>query len=206
MRRQYSFPRILVKIYKKDTGKLQIHVFNSYDVTWQFIVILGAFRFICENGLVIGKEFFLLRKRHIYKLTQIGIEEQVSTAIKRFNSQTKQWKVWAQQPLTETAYNHVMKSMQFGKKAFWEIGERFSQEADGFDDNGIPIISLWLFYNVLTWYITHKSVSLNHKVKMEKRLRTAIQVFPKKRMRRQAPRYSKGLERKHTHLIELFPK
>ena len=31
--------------------------------------------------------------------------------------------------------------------------------------------SLWQFYNVVTWYITHHAALLNHRVEMEKRLR-----------------------------------
>jgi len=181
MRRTYFFSDILVEIEREDEVNLELHLFNSYDVTWPFIVILGAFRFVCENGLVIGKEFFLLRKRHVYKLKQIGIEEQVSTTIKRFSLQAEQWKEWANQPMTETTYNQVMNTMEFGKKALKEIRMHLSQDSVGYDYNGIPIISVWLFYNVLTWYITHKAASLNHKVEMENRLRKAIQGFSTKK-------------------------
>jgi len=181
MRRQYTFPDIAVKIDAGDVVNLQIHLFNSYDVTWPFIVILGALRLVCTNGLVIGNEYFLLRKRHVAPLEALNIEEQVSTAIERFEFQSMKWKAWAQHPLTEKAYYQVMSSMQFGKKASEEIGEQIAHQAAGFDDNGIPIMSVWLFYNVLTWYITHKAVSLNHRVEMEKRLRTAIRVFPRKK-------------------------
>ena len=181
MRRTYIFPEILVEIEREDEVNLELHLFNSYDVTWPFIVILGAFRFVCENGLVIGKEFFQLRKRHVYQLEQMNVEKQVSTAIERFDLQTEQWKEWANQPLMDKVYNQVMETMKFGKKAFEEIRERLAQEADGLDDNGIPVLSAWLFFNVLTWYITHKAASLNHKVEMENGLRTAIQGFSAKR-------------------------
>jgi len=181
MRRKYDFPGILVDIDKGDKVNLQLHLFNSYDVTWPFIVILGAFRFVCENGLVIGKKFFLLRKRHVYRLEEMNIEKQVSSAIDRFNLQTGQWKEWADQLLTDKAYDQVMNTMKLGKKALKEIKERLTQESDGFGDNGIQIISVWLFFNVLTWYITHRAASLNHRVNMENRLRSAIQGFPAKK-------------------------
>ena len=68
----------------------------------------------------------------------------------------------------------LIKDMKFGKKAMEEIENQIYQEADGFDRNSVPIMSVWMFFNVLTWYITHKAVSLNHRVDMEKRLRTAM--------------------------------
>jgi len=51
------------------------------------------------------------------------------------------------------------------------------KEAEGFEDNGFPIMSLWIFFNILTWFITHRAASLNHRVEMEKRLRTTMGVI-----------------------------
>jgi len=76
--------------------------------------------------------------------------------------------------LPEKVYTHVMKAMKLGKTATEEIGDRIAQQAKGFDDNGLPIMSVWMFFNIFTWYIIHKTVSLNHRVDMEKRLRAAM--------------------------------
>ena len=65
--------------------------------------------------------------------------------------------------------------MEFGKKATQEIKDRIKQEARDFDNSGFPIMSVWMFFNVLTWYITYKTVSLNHRVELEKRLRVGIE-------------------------------
>jgi len=48
------------------------------------------------------------------------------------------------------------------------------RESEGFDSTGVPIIAVWMFYNIITWYITHRAVSLNHRVEMERRLRSAM--------------------------------
>ena len=40
-----------------------------------------------------------------------------------------------------------------------------------------PSMSLWLFKNVVTWYIAHHTASLNHRVEMEKQLRVAMPSF-----------------------------
>jgi len=177
MRRRYCFHEILVKIGPGDAVNPELQLFNSYDTTWPFVVILGAFRIICVNGLVVGEKFLHLRKRHIQNFDRIDVKEQVSTALKRFNLQTKQWKRWAELRLTEKTHTKVMKAMEFGKKATAEIKNRAAQEAEGFTDNGFPIMSLWIFFNILTWYITHHAVSLNHRVEMERKLRSTIGYF-----------------------------
>ena len=174
MRRTYRFPKISVEIERGDAVNPELHLVNSYDVTWPFIILLGAFRLICTNGLVIGKKFLYLKKRHVLGLDLIDPKEQVSTALKRFDKQTVKWKQWAQRQLTEKTYTHVMNAMKFGKKATQEIGDRMEEDAKDFDDNHVPIMSVWIFFNILTWYITYRAVSLNHRVEMEKRLRAAM--------------------------------
>ena len=174
MRRTYRFYEEAATIAPDDSIIPELHLFNSYDVTWPFIITLGAFRVICTNGLVVGKEFLHLKKRHVYELEQINVRDEVSTALTRFELQTRQWEDWAHRQLTEKVYKKVIKAMKFGKKAMEIIEDQISQEADGFDESGLPIMSVWMFFNSLTWYITHKAVSLNHRVDMEKRLRAAM--------------------------------
>ena len=173
MRVTYRFYKKSVEMKKGDTVNPEIHVFNSYDTTWPFIVLIGAFRFVCANGLVVGEKYLHLRKRHVYHFDEIDLKEQVSTALKRFKSQTNQWQKWTGRQLTEKIYGNVMKTMKFGKKAMEVIEERVAHEAKDYTDNGFPIMNLWIYYNVLTWYITHQAVSLNHRVELERRLRLA---------------------------------
>ena len=174
MRRIYRFPEISVEIKSDDFVNPELHLFNSYDTVWPFIVLLGAFRLVCTNGMVVGKEFLHLRKRHVYDFEQIDLKEQISSALERFELQTERWKKWANRQLTVSTYDQVMAEMKFGKKATEEIEKRMEQETQGFDDNGFAVMTLWIFYNILTWYITHKAVSLNHRVEMEKRLRVGM--------------------------------
>jgi hypothetical protein len=177
MCRTYRFYKKYIEIKKGDKVNPQLHLFNSYDITWPFIVLIGAFRFVCANGLVVGDKYLYIRKRHVYHFDQMDIKEQVATALKRFNLQTKQWKRWSDLRLTEKICANVMKTMKFGKKAMEAIENRVAKEAEDFAENGFPIMNLWIFYNILTWYITHRAVSLNHRVEMERRLRSAMRYF-----------------------------
>lgn len=174
MRVAYRFYKKSVEIKKDDTVNPELHLFNSYDTTWPFIVLVGAFRYVCANGLVVGEKYLNLRKRHVYHFDEMDLKEQVSTALKKFKLQTNQWKKWVDRQLTENIYESAIKDLKLGKKAVELIEERITRETKDYDDNGFPIMNLWIFYNVLTWYITHQAVSLNHRVEMEKRLRSAI--------------------------------
>jgi hypothetical protein len=70
-----------------------------------------------------------------------------------------------------------METMALGERAMNDIHDRIDQQSKGSDPEGFPIITLWVFFNILTWYVTHRAVSLNHRVEMESRLRRAIMNF-----------------------------
>jgi hypothetical protein len=64
--------------------------------------------------------------------------------------------------------------MKFGKKAQEEIVQKIEHDSVGKDEEGFPITTFWVFYNIMTWYITHRAVSLNHQVELERRLRRSL--------------------------------
>ena len=126
---------------------------------------------------MVGKKFLHIRKRHVYDFNQIDMGAEVSSALKRFNLQTKQWSKWSERQLTEKTFNKILAAMKFGQDASKQISQKIETESDGYRNDGFPIMSLWIFYNALTWYITHRAVSLNHRVEMERRLRSAMAKF-----------------------------
>lgn len=142
-------------------------------------MLLGAFRFVCANGLVVGKKFYQLRKRHVVELERMDFKEQVTTALERFEKQVKTWQRWQVRPLSLGTYQKVMKAMEFGKRATETIEEKVNEDVEGFLSDGYPQPTIWMFYNLITWFITHRAVSLNHRVELENRLRRAILFFRK---------------------------
>jgi len=177
MRRTYCFYERKMAIGPNDLVNPELILFNSYDTKWAFMVLLGAFRVVCSNGLVVGKKFLHLRKRHFYDFKQIDLNEQVASALIRFKDQAEQWKRWSTQTLAEKSYFNIMRIMNFGSNAMEEISDRLNQEAEESQGDSFPIITVWAFFNTLTWYITHRTVSLNHQVEIERRLRRAMSYF-----------------------------
>jgi len=177
MRRTYRFVAVACEVKPGDFINPELVLLNSYDLAWPFIVDLGAYRQVCSNGLVIGTILLQLRRRHVSELSRIGLREKVRTALERFGEETLLWQDWAQRRLTEDTYNHVMEAMDLGINATEEIEGQIRSESEGEDTGGFPGMTLWAFFNVLCWYVTHKTVSLNHRVEMESRLKTAIKHF-----------------------------
>ena len=171
IRQTYRFTDRQETIYGKDAVSPELHLFNSYDTTWPFTVLLGAFRFVCGNGLVIGKRFLHFKRRHVYELDDMGIDKEVKTALKRFSNKATEWRRWANAPLTGKTYKDVLQAMKFGKKAMALIEQELPETEQG----QVPAMSLWQFYNTITCYITHHAASLNHRVELEKRLRGVME-------------------------------
>lgn len=179
MRRKYRFTDIQIDIRPNDYVHPELQLFNSYDVSWPLFIVVGAFRFVCANGLVVGKKFLQMRKRHIIELDRMDIDLELKTAIGRIENQATQWKEWATTPLPADAYEQTMKTMKFGKKALAIINDKVAGKKTGGDPDKSPELTIWAFYNILTWYITHRGVSLNHRVELERRLRVAMDSFSK---------------------------
>lgn len=85
MMRTYRFTDITTEIEPGDKVFPELHLFNSYDTVWPFVILLGAFRLVCENGLVVGREFLHLRKRHVFQIEN-DLKKQISKALGLFFS------------------------------------------------------------------------------------------------------------------------
>jgi len=177
MLRTYQFKEKTAEIRPGDYINPEIHLYNSYDTSWPFVLTLGAYRVLCKNGPTVKEKYLHLRRRHVIDLERVDLQKQINTALRHFNLQARQWEKWTDRRLEERTYIKVLEAMKLGERAVEEIEEWTFEEAAGFNDNGFPITSVWLFFNVLTWYITHRAVSLNHRVEMEKRLRFASRHF-----------------------------
>ena len=128
---------------------------------------------ICTHVLSNLSPFISCKLRIILHISRddlrqdIGLERDLGRSIKQFNLQAKEWGHWAQTAMTMKVYDKVMGSMKFGARAVEEIEDQlWGGEPPA--ENGAKLITLWAFYNVLTWYITHRIASLNHRVEVEK--------------------------------------
>lgn len=177
MRRRYRFHEAREFIEPGDELNPELHLYNSYDVSWPLTVALGAYRVVCKNGMVVHKDLFRFKKRHVVEMDRMDFKEDVATILDRFNEQVGKWKKWRKRPISLETYEKIITEMKLGKIACEEIESKVNEKSDTFLFEGVPEISAWILFNILTWYITHRTVSLNHRVELEGRLRRAMAHF-----------------------------
>ena len=84
----YTMKKIKVEVTKEDIVSLQFIVKNSYDGSNSLQISLGAFRLVCSNGMIIGKQFFSYSQRHIGSKNQTidvnVLQQNITTLVDQF--------------------------------------------------------------------------------------------------------------------------
>ena len=79
----YRFPDIKVLVDKGDYVNPQININNSYDGTSEVSAMGGAYRILCENGLVIGYSLSKQGSRHVVWNKSEDIEKLITDVINK---------------------------------------------------------------------------------------------------------------------------
>ena len=79
----YRFPDIKVLVDKGDYVNPQININNSYDGTSEVSAMGGAYRILCENGLVIGYALSKQGSRHVVWNKSEDIEKLITDVINK---------------------------------------------------------------------------------------------------------------------------
>lgn len=168
----WTFPEVEYKITEGDIVHPSIHGLSSYDTSTLLSVLFGAFRIFCSNGLVIGDKFVHYKKKHTQIFNLQAIENAISTGMENFSNQVNLWKTWADKYTTSSEYEHVMSTMKFNKAETEEIHEVVEKSSGiGLDEIKTRTLTYWIFYNILTQYITHKVKSKLRKFQLNEQLR-----------------------------------
>lgn len=147
---KYRLPEMLFEVRKDDFVALEFIVKNSYDGSNSLQIILGAFRLVCTNGMIIGKKFFTFSQRHIGK----GGEIEVETIKEKIEFLTGQFEKTIN--LLKQMSNHELRTGTEGlfDKKLVKLPEYLLVEAEKryVEDNDF---TQWGYYNALTNAITH---------------------------------------------------
>lgn len=148
----YSLPDHTVEIRPNDRVSLQFIVKNSYDGTNALHIMLGAFRLVCTNGMIIGKRFSTFTQKHVGSeaetIDAAKLKDKVETITAQFQKTLPLMQSMAATPVTidpDELFNH--KQLHIPKYLTALAAEEYTRADDQ---------SLWGFYNALTWAITHK--------------------------------------------------
>lgn len=187
MRTKYTFPETTVEVQKGDFINPTIEVFNSYDRSMRHTVMLGAFRLVCTNGMVVGKKFMQFRKRHMPDLYLEDVEAALSLGMDKLELQTSQWKTWAEKKLEREQLEKAIKKLDLNKKetklllneqesatqwsldrwiTLFDMGDSYEEERNE--------MTWWIFYNILTQFTTHRIESENRRLQLENNIRKVV--------------------------------
>lgn len=153
---QYTFPTAKIEIQTGDFVSLQITIINSYDASTSIRFLIGAFRLVCSNGLVIGKELAYYFLRHTSELDANVIQERFRDVSRHFNkSVVPVMSKMSESELSKEKSSQLLKKYK-NKNIFphWLIEdaqERYQKEKP----------TVWNFYNALTYFITHGRSEMN---------------------------------------------
>ena len=171
---KYTFPEVDVDIDGRgDIVNPQLIIRNSYDGGWKFGIMLGAFRIICSNGLVVGKKIYMLKQFHYENLLLENIAVELEKAMHNFSIQTKIWEKWVDRITTKDEFDDVITKLNPSQKESAHIIEEVGKE----ENLRKGQLTLWMLYNIITAMITHQSRSQQKRILMEDKARKAFDQF-----------------------------
>tara|TARA_Y100000310_G_C20672167_1_gene810861 strand:- start:1767 stop:2597 length:831 start_codon:yes stop_codon:yes gene_type:complete len=176
---EFRFPGMSIDIGGQKMD-MQLIAHNSYDLTRTFGLILGAFRLICSNGLIVGTRIGQVTKRHY---GEIDVGEQVKLvgeSIDRFENTVKP--LWENLNRIELGVDRgveliesIEKRTQFPKKH----GEAVAQQWETAQDRDNTPRNLWGLYNSYTNVLTRHGVNLNYQLQYGQQIDSTFQKIAK---------------------------
>lgn len=153
----FKLPGLSIKLAKNDINEIQIVLRNSYDRSWVFSAVLGAYRLVCSNGMMIGEEFGSLRARHtgLDQELLLPVLDNMIKAVPRLKN------VW-----TEWADTHI----EFDVAQALLEGRFPPKYLDSILDEDLYPMSKWELYNMLTRFATHDTKTIQRRSEFANRI------------------------------------
>lgn len=147
----YRLNGVKLEVAKGDLVSLQFIVKNSYDGTNALQIMLGAYRLVCTNGMVVGKQFFSFSQKHFGNDVSVKIEtirEKVGMLRSQFGDTLPHLQEMSRTSMLGLSNEEIEKKIgaKLPKYLIEEVKTRFSEDGDH---------TLWGFYNAMTSAISH---------------------------------------------------
>lgn len=139
------------EVQKGDVVSLQFVVKNSYDGMNSLQVMFGAFRLVCSNGMILGKEMFTYTKKHMGSESSLNKDfliERITLLAEQFHQVAPIMQTMSRTKITTTQEDRIFNPKQVHLPTYLltQAQERYSKEKD---------TTVWGYYNALTASITH---------------------------------------------------
>ena len=113
------------------------------------------------------------RRKH----TKLDVENEemkriLMGSMEKFSEQTSIWKTWVDRVTQVEDYERVIAGLGLGKRATEEIGTLVEASSDiTIDAIRTKTLTYWLFFNILSQYITHRITSENRRIHAQDQMR-----------------------------------
>lgn len=132
-----------------DRSQLQVLAYNSYTPNMKRQLRAGAYRQVCSNGMVMGRDFGEMDLNSLLDgWTKNTLKGRMTRLMDQARSVQTVWEQWAQLPVPFAQAERVI-TQKFPKLAHDKLLGPASEYP----------INKWLFYNQLTQYATHQTKS-----------------------------------------------
>lgn len=148
----YKLNAIKVEVRPDDIVSLQFVVKNSYDGSATLQIMLGAYRLVCSNGMVVGKQFFNFSQKHVGGNTDIkaeAIQERIGNLIGQFEKVLPRLQEMSRTAALAPEQGDIFTKDQIKGIPVYLLALAKEEYARAED------YTLWGVYNALTWAITH---------------------------------------------------
>lgn len=150
---RYTFPAHNFKVADGDEMAMQLLVMNSYDGSIAFKSYLGAYRFICLNGMVVGDNFASTYGKHTANLDISFAAGKLAQAADVFANQQEEWARMTTTKVSEDQAKKVIELVTRGEKLQEQLLGQFHLEAVKLG------YTQWALFNALTHWSTHQKVA-----------------------------------------------
>lgn len=173
MKGTFTFPNIKYEIRPGDFINPSLTIYNSYNRSWPIRWLLGAFRIVCANGLVVGKQFAYASRKHLGEVNLPTMQRQIKKELESLSDQTQLWQKWVDQKIEQAEYEALMSRLDLAKKD----QETIEQTVETESGTVVPFalaqgqLTRWILFCIITQWLTHHVESELKRTWIETRLR-----------------------------------
>jgi hypothetical protein len=132
---------------------LKITVLNSYDGSWKFMSLVGAFRLLCTNGQIIGDSFSSYYGKHTKSLDVEYAINKLENSLEVYLHNAELWKQYPTSKITIQQANNILLTLSDGNEKMMELlNSTYQKYVFEMGHN------LWALFNTLTDWSTHADV------------------------------------------------
>jgi len=149
----YRFPAHRIAVTEGDEMDLMITVLNSYDGSWKFMSMVGAYRMLCTNGQIIGDSFSSYYGKHTKSLDVDYAINKLEDSLEVYLQNAELWKQYPTVKISIREANNVLLQLANGNDKMMEVlNSSYQKYVFEMGHN------LWALFNTLTDWSSHAEV------------------------------------------------